>query len=163
MTKILRQRRIRGGYIFAAVALLLGTIVLGQAKPSLAQEPREVRNEQIVRAFYEAGLNRKDFKAASTYLGPKYIQHNPMATDGAEGFAKFVAYLRQNHPQARSEIRRAFADGDFVVLHVFEKLEPTDRGNAIVDIFRLERGKIVEHWDVKQAIPATSANNNSMF
>lgn len=41
MTKILRQRRIRGGYIFAAVALLLGTIVLGQAKPSLAQEPRE--------------------------------------------------------------------------------------------------------------------------
>lgn len=131
--------------------------------PSAKQDPLQTRNERIVREFYEAGLNRKDADAASLYLGPEYIQHNPAATDGAAGFAKFIAYLRHNHPQAHSEIRRSFSDGDFVILHVLERLEPGDRGNAIVDTFRLERRKIVERWDVKQEIPASSANSNGIF
>lgn len=157
------DRRPAGRRRLAIAALALVTMTFGRVPPAPAQDTKEARNEQVVRAFYEAGLNQKDFAAASAYLGPKYVQHNPKAADGAAGFAQFVDYLRKNHPQARSEIRRAFTDGDFVILHIHEKLKPEDRGNAIVDIFRLENGKIVEHWDVKQAIPDQSANNNGMF
>jgi predicted SnoaL-like aldol condensation-catalyzing enzyme len=50
-----------------------------------------------------------------------------------------------------------------VIAHVHGIREPGQRGTAIVEIFRLEDGKIVEHWDVMQQVPETSANPNSMF
>ena len=55
------------------------------------------------------------------------------------------------------------SEGDFVVLHVHSVREPGQRGRAIVDMFRLENGKIVEHWDVIQDVPEKAANNNTMF
>jgi predicted SnoaL-like aldol condensation-catalyzing enzyme len=54
-------------------------------------------------------------------------------------------------------------DGDFVILHVHSVREPGERGSAIIDIFKLESGKIVEHWDVIQPIPEKPANPNTMF
>ena len=108
-------------------------------------------------------INKKDFAAASKYLGPHYIQHNPTAPDGAEGLKGFIEFLRAKFPDSRSEIKRAFADGDYVILHVHSVREPGTRGRAIVDIFRLENGKVVEHWDVIQDIPEKAANANGMF
>ena len=125
--------------------------------------PQEEANRHTVLAFYEAGLNQKDADAALQYVGDRYIQHNPFAADGREGFRQFIDFLRANAPNSRSEIKRSFVDGDFVTLHVYAPGPPGTRGNAIVDIFRLERGKIVEHWDVSQPIPETSANSNTMF
>ena len=55
------------------------------------------------------------------------------------------------------------AVGDYVILHVHNVPTPGSRGNAIIDIFKLEDGKVVEHWDVRQEIPETAANNNTMF
>ncbi len=124
---------------------------------------QEEINKKNVVAFYEKAINEKDFEAASKYMGPHYIQHNPMAADGPEGLKHFLAFLRDKAPQSHSEIKRVFADGDFVILHVHAVPEPGARGRAIVDIFRLEKGKIVEHWDVIQDIPEKRANANGMF
>ena len=120
-------------------------------------------NKKTVLEFYEAGLNKKDFEAAAKYFGPKYIQHNPGAPDGTEAFEAFVNFLKEKFPNSHSEIKKVFADGDFVVLHVHAVREPGTRGRAIVDIFRLEDGKIVEHWDVAQDIPEKMPHNNGMF
>ncbi len=120
-------------------------------------------NKKNVVDFYEKALNQKDFEAAKGYFGPKYVQHNPTAPDGIEGFKGFLSFLRENFPKSHSEIKRVFAEGDFVILHVQSVREPGTRGRAIVDIFRLENGKIVEHWDVIQEIPDKAANPNGMF
>lgn len=120
-------------------------------------------NKEVVRAFYEAALNNKDFSTAETYMGPYYKQHNPMAEDGKEGFKKFIDYLRSTYPHSHSDIKRIMAEDNYVILHVHSVKVPHTRGQAIVDIFRLEHGKIVEHWDVIQDVPEKAANENGMF
>jgi predicted SnoaL-like aldol condensation-catalyzing enzyme len=141
----------------AAVALLL-------ARPALAADAKQMEeNKKIVAEFYDAALNQKDFEKASKYLGSRYTQHNPNAADGPEGLKGFLAFLKDKFPNNRSEIKRIFADGDYVIVHVHAVREPGTRGNAIIDIFRLENGKVVEHWDVVQPIPEKAANDNGMF
>jgi predicted SnoaL-like aldol condensation-catalyzing enzyme len=120
-------------------------------------------NKKTVIALYNAALNEKDFDKARQYLGDKYIQHNPVAADGPEGLKGFIEFLKAKFPNNKSEIKRVFADGDYVIVHVHAVRTPGDRGNAIIDIFRLENGKVVEHWDAVQPIPEKSANNNGMF
>jgi predicted SnoaL-like aldol condensation-catalyzing enzyme len=144
--------------LIGAFAVLL---VLGQT--ARADDQQEEANKKTVIAFYEAALNQKDFAAAQKYMGSRYIQHNPTAPDGPEGFKKFIDFLRDKYPASHSDIRHAFADGDYVILHVHAVREPNTAGSAIVDIFKLEDGKIVEHWDVRQDVPETPANNNGMF
>src|SRR3954469_16956838 len=125
-----------------------------------AQDAKLERNKKAVLDFYEKGLNQKDFEAASKHFGATYIQHNPGAADGPEGFKGFVEFLKAKFPQSKSEIKRVFAEGDYVVLHVHAVREPGTRGAAIVDIFRLDAGgKIVEHWDVRQDVPEKAANS----
>ncbi|MGJ4926340.1 nuclear transport factor 2 family protein [Bradyrhizobium sp. HKCCYLS2038] len=138
------------------------TALSAPAMAERAYSADEERNKAIVLDFYEQGLNRKDFAAASKYLGT-YIQHNPNAEDGPEGFRKFIEFLKAKYPQSHSEITKVLVDGDFVILRVHALREPGTRGNAIVDIFRLKDGKIEEHWDSVQPIPEQSANTNGMF
>jgi len=121
------------------------------------------QNKKTALEFYDAAINQKNFEAAAKFLGPRYTQHNPNAADGPEGLKAFLAFLREKLPDYHSDIRRVFADGDYVILHVHNVPTPGARGFAIVDIFKLEDGKIVEHWDVKQEIPEKAANSNTMF
>jgi predicted SnoaL-like aldol condensation-catalyzing enzyme len=120
-------------------------------------------NKKTVAAFEDAALNQKDFDSASKYLGPRYTQHNPNVPDGPEGLKGFLAFLKDKFPNNRSETKHVFADGDFVIVHDHAVREPGTSGSAIVNIYRLENGKIVEHWDVIQPIPEKSANDNGMF
>ena len=145
-----------------AVALGLGWLVA--AGPALADgSPQEEANKAVVIDFYEKAINQKDYEAAAKHFGNRYVQHNPVAADGPEGLRAFLGFLKEKFPQSKSEIKRVFADGDYVILHVHAVREPGTRGSAIVDIFKLERGKIVEHWDVIQPIPEKAANPNGMF
>jgi len=144
--------------LLLAVALVVWTAPI----PAAADATREA-NKKAVGEFYDAALNRKDFEAAAKFFGPRYVQHNPMAPDGIEGFKGFLGFLRETFPQSRSEIKRVGAEGDYVILHVHAVRTPGARGSAIVDIFKLENGKIVEHWDVIQEIPEKAANSSGMF
>ncbi len=135
-------------------------IALTFAAPAFAADLEA--NKKAVVEFYDVAINKKDFEAASKFFGPKYIQHNPGAPDGIEGFKGFLAFLKEKFPNSKSEIKRVFAEGDYVILHVHAVREPGTRGRAIVDIW-LENGKIVEHWDVAQDIPEKMPHNNGMF
>ncbi len=142
----------------------LAALAVLAARPALAADAKQMEeNKKTIAAFYDAALNQKDFDAASKYLGGRYTQHNPGAADGPEGLKAFIAFLKDKFPNNRSEIKRIFADGDYVIVHVHAVREPGTRGNAIVDIFKLENGKVVEHWDVNQPVPEKAANGNGMF
>jgi len=120
-------------------------------------------NKKMVVEFYQRAINDKDFEAAAQFLGSRYTQHNPAGIDGAEGLKGFLQFLKKSFPNSKAEIKRVFADGDYVILHVHAVREPGSLGRAVVDIFKVEDGRVVEHWDVIQDIPENSMNSNTMF
>ena len=147
--------------LICASSVVVVTTILSSAF-ALNAKQTEI-NKQNVIAFYNKALNQKDFAAASQYLGDHYTQHNPLVEDGPQGLKKIIELLRNKYPDSHSEIKRVIAEDDYVILHVHSVREPGMRGRAIFDLFKLENGKIVEHWDTVQDIPETSANNNGMF
>lgn len=144
-----------------SIAGVLAILMINTAFAQLSEH--EAQNKAIVLDFYNKAINEKDFPAARVYLGDWYIQHNPGVEDGPQGFEKLIAFIKQKYPETHGTIKRVFAQGNYVILHVFSQRTANDTGRAIVDIFRLENNKIVEHWDVIQAIPTDVKNNNGMF
>ena len=138
--------------------------VLSAGNVLAADKQNADQNKLVVKKFYDLAFTQHKAKeAADLYLNADYIQHNPNVATGRQAFVDFfVPYFKKN-PDARSEIKRVVADGSLVVLHVHARTDKHDAGRAVVDIFRVDGGKIVEHWDVMQPIPDKSANSNSMF
>ena len=158
-TRLLRSGLMRGS--LHVMLLCIGLVLIAPCRA--ADTPTIKKNKQLVLAFYDAAINRKDFAAAVTYLGPQYRQHNPTAADGAEGLKSFIEFLKSRFPNQHGEVTHVIAEGDLVVLHVHSTRGDDTPGRAIVDIFRVAAGKVVEHWDVIQDIPRESANSNGMF
>lgn len=130
------------------------------AAPAISQAEH---NRKLVVDFYEQFFNQHDLGAAERYIGDTYIQHNPNVPDGRKAFTEAFARVFAQFPERHSRIVRVVADGDLVVLHVHGTKSAEDRGTAIVDIFRVRNGRIVEHWDVQQSVPEKAANGNTMF
>jgi len=123
----------------------------------------EEANRALVIEFYDQFFNRHETEEAASLLAEDYRQHNPSVPDGrAPVVGYFTQYFKEN-PQSRARIVRSATDGDLVYLHIHSTNGPEDRGVAVVDIFRVKGGLIVEHWDVIQPVPAESANSNTMF
>jgi predicted SnoaL-like aldol condensation-catalyzing enzyme len=119
-------------------------------------------NKRAVVGYYELAFNEhQPREAVEQYLGSEYIQHNPQAPDGPEAFIGFV----EAFPEASVDIRRVIGEDDIVVTHSLLRFSADDeRGTVAADMFRLDDGgKIVEHWDVLQPFPETSANDHPMF
>jgi len=154
----MKTAKVLGLVILAGVALAVVNAMNGQAKTPLEE------NKQTVSNFYTLAFNdHKPADAVEKYVGKTYTQHNPMAADGPQAFIEFVNGFVAANPQLHIEIKRMVAEGDLVVTHVHITTSDTDRGMAAMDIFRLDDGKIVEHWDVVQPVPEKSANTNTMF
>ena len=114
-------------------------------------------NRQLVTSFYEDYGLEKDAEKCRRYFGEDdtYIQHNPRVQDGVEDFLRFVRYRREHFPQGKNMIKLTVAQGNLVGFHVHSVLTPGESGRNLVDIYRVVDGRIVEHWDTIQDIPAS--------
>jgi predicted SnoaL-like aldol condensation-catalyzing enzyme len=122
------------------------------------------QNKKLVRDFYDLASNQhKPREAAKRYIGDQYKQHNPFVPNGVAPFVEYFEGYFRDHPKSHVVFSHIVAEGDLVVLHLNSKADEKDRGRAIIDIFRVENGKIVEHWDVTQDVPEKTASGNTMF
>ncbi len=120
-------------------------------------------NIRTARAFYDLMFNqRRPREAIARYAGDRYIQHNPVAPDGKDGFIAYFERMAEAYPGKRVHIVRALGQHDLVVLHTRQEW-PGDSDWAGMDIFRFENGRIAEHWDVLQRVPDEAAHANTMF
>jgi predicted SnoaL-like aldol condensation-catalyzing enzyme len=151
------------------VVLLSVALTACASTGPVARAARAQQNTAVVLAFLDMVFNRHDVEMAfKLYVGPEYRQHNPAVADGRAGAIQGLTRLTHElYPELRQEVKRTVSQGDLVAVHSRYLRTAGDRssarGLAVVDMFRLEHGRIVEHWDVTQEIPETSANENTMF
>ncbi|MGE5721199.1 MAG: nuclear transport factor 2 family protein [Sphingomonadales bacterium] len=147
-----------------AATLLLCSVPAASAAGKPAGHSLTERNRAVVTHFIDLFYTQKKVREAfMTYVAPGYIQHNPIATDGRDAAIAALEPYFKSASDARFEVQRIIVDGNLAAVHVKSTRGPDDRGAAVVDLFRLEDGKIVEHWDVIQPVPEKSANAHPMF
>ena len=129
-----------------------------------ANQRKLEENKKLVTDFLQSLLGDKDTTAIDKYIADNIIQHSPLLHDGKQGFKDdLLPYLRRpDLPKTKVDIKHIAADGDKVWLMVRD-VAPNGKVFARIDIFKVESGKITEHWSVEQAEPKESSNKNTMF
>ena len=179
-----RRRRRRGRIAaFALLAFLLapGTAACSSATPTppavapsappsagssavvSTDDARTATNKALVEGFYDQLFLKSNLDVIDQYLGPVYRQHNPTVADGPAPLRGLVAGLKTNFPGRTTTFAHVIAQGDLVMLHTHTRGTPGDLGRALTDVFRVTDGKISEHWDTIQAVPASTASGSDMF
>ncbi|EKK4079567.1 ester cyclase [Cronobacter dublinensis] len=151
------MKKTMAGFLVAA-SLLTANGAVASARQSDIEEA----NRQRVITFYDRFFNQHD-TAAADVVADDYRQHNPEVPDGKAPFVNYFSGFFRDNPQSRAKVIRSAADGDLVWLQVHSTNGSHDRGQAVLDIFRVKDGKIVEHWDIIQDVPEKAANANTMF
>ncbi len=119
---------------------------------------QEADNAAVVVDFFQHLMNEHDFDyTLRTYGDGAYLQHNRAIPDGMAGLIGYVKQLTSRFPEYSFDVKRIIASGDFVVLHSHATLKANHRGNEtkgfiITDTFRLENGRLCEHWDAVQPV-----------
>lgn len=147
------------GFLLATASVILCGCASVSAGPTPTEDTRAT-----AAAFMEMFCTRGQVRAAFlAYVAEDYIQHNPNAVDRRDGAIAHLEAFAAANPDRTCTVERLVVDGNLAAAHVRATLRPGSRPLAIVDIFRIENGKIREHWDVVQATPETSANPHPMF
>ncbi len=120
-------------------------------------------NKKNAIAFYKMAYEGSPKEAVELYIGDEYIQHNPDVANGTQGFIDYFERMQEEYLEKSIEFVRCIAEGDLVALHTHQTWPGNDE-YVTMDFFRFDiNGKIVEHWDSIQQIPAQSANENTMY
>ena len=121
------------------------------------------RNKESAVSFYRMAYHGRPRQAVALYVGKDYTQHNPAVADGPEGFIEYFERMHREFPEKSIEFLRCIGEGNLVALHT-RQVWPGEEAYVTMDFFRFDpEGKIIEHWDAIQKVPAESANDNSMF
>ena len=152
------------GVAALTASMIVAACTAADKESSDVQAALEAANKEKAVYCMDLLFNQHDIeKSREECWGDPYIQHNPMAPDGAEALLGFIGPFFEANPEAAIDIKRVAADGDLVWIHYNNKLTPDALGLAVVDILRMKDGKFVEHWDIVQPVPEESANENTMF
>src|SRR6266403_640446 len=136
-------------------------------KNCLMRSRRKTERKDMTRESIQQALDTiygKVFNLGQADLYPglvsgRYLQHNPLFSNGLDAI---VGYIKQAG-RIPCEVKRVAIEGDRAVVHG-RYLDWGGKETAGVDIFRFdENGKVVEHWDVLQPVPASSTKANTMF
>jgi predicted SnoaL-like aldol condensation-catalyzing enzyme len=150
------KRTVTIAVVIALLGLGAASVSADEAGDALRKARTEEANRRVVVTMYNLLMNDHKVDEALEYIAPSYKQHNVLAPDGKEFIrGAFKARFAEN-PKFRSDIKRTVADGDLVVVHTHERFhpdDPNDLGNIIMDIYRVENGLIVEHWDAYMPVP----------
>ena len=123
-------------------------------------------NKAVVEAFMNDILIKGEMDKLTDYVNPeKYLQHNSGIADGLDGLGDALKYFAENGLVLEYDaIHKVVGEGNFVLAASEGKFGPGDHV-AYYDLFRLEAGKIVEHWDIIEKIPPQSEwkNGNGKF
>jgi predicted SnoaL-like aldol condensation-catalyzing enzyme len=143
--------------------ILLAALLAFTAAAARAEECHLTPKEVVTQFMTEFYVHKQVRAAFETWVDPGYIQHNPLAPTGRAAAIAFLEPFFRDHPETSYSIKRIIAEGDLVAVHSHGKFTAAERGFAVVDILRVEKCKVVEHWDVLQMVPEKSANTNGMF
>ena len=119
---------------------------------------KEIENAKLITDFVQNLMNNHHFEyVLDTYNDDSYIQHNRNLPDGIDGLVGFLREFVQDYPDYTYDVKHIHADGDYVTFHSHATLKKADRGNDqkgmnIIDTWRIEDGRIVEHWDSIQPL-----------
>ena len=134
--------------------------------PTTADSAESIEKANLEKAVFCMELLElhHDFERADREcFGDQYIQHTPSFPDGKEVVLETFAARLEQFPDKTINIKRASADGDLVWIHLHSTRSKEDPGNAVINIFRMQDGRFVEHWNVVQRVPLESRNDNGMF
>jgi predicted SnoaL-like aldol condensation-catalyzing enzyme len=166
---------VRGLAAIGAVALVVAVVVLvnlfsGPSACAIGGAPIQfaepasasTANRDLVLRFYSDVLFGGRLDRAGDFLRPDYIQHNPRVRQGLQGFVEYFtklnASLKDRGMKRQSELTMALAEGDLVAVHTTTVIEGrTTASFRAMDLFRIQDGKIAEHWDTIQPCDKRSA------
>jgi predicted SnoaL-like aldol condensation-catalyzing enzyme len=136
------------------------TMVDGET--TVKDKSKTKENKALVQSFVETVLIAGKFDRISEYYHQDIRQHNPYIDNSIPGLIKGIeAFQKQGILLQIEKIHKVFGEGNFVL--VLSEGKFGGKPTAFFDLFRVENGKVVEHWDVLQEIPAAQAHTNGMF
>lgn len=156
------------------ISILLGFIAVFVTAASHANDKSYTAMElsNLNKAIYcmEILESRNDLKPSQRIdilrnecYSDDFIEHSPHISGGREGLFEIFKKRYKEYPELSMTIKRSASEGDLVWLHLHVKRTPESLGAAMIHIFRMKNGMIVEHWGVGQPVPEAPKNKNTMF
>jgi predicted SnoaL-like aldol condensation-catalyzing enzyme len=145
--------------------IALAALLMASASSALAAEPSRASPKGVVLAFYKLALqDMKPAEAFKRYAGPAFVEHSQDSAGGdAKATVVFLQHLIDTAPHPKWEVIRTLAERDLVFVHARYTAAPGAPEMSVAEIFRVQDGKIVEHWDVISGPPEKIINPNSRF